>query len=297
MSGRRTTRGTTRRSRRRGPDIRRASAGMNRTRSLALLVLIASSLAVYGASASQAFGYRRLDIVGARSTPLSSIRSELSVEDGTNLFRLSTDGMTERLRALPTVAGATIEIALPDTLRVHVTEREAVVVWQTGDRRFLVDAQGMVFAEAAETTGLPIVDDRRTRPVEAPDGRGGVAAPYPSPIFVAMKVGDSIDPVDFDAATRLGSLLPADVGSGSAGLHVRIDDDHGFTLDTGKDGWSAIFGFYTPTIRKTDLIPGQVLLLKSLLAGREETVATIVLADDREGTYTAKASPSAKASP
>ena len=264
---------------------------MNRTRSLALLVLIGSALAIYGVSASPAFGYRRLDIVGADRTDQAIIRSELSVADGSNLFRLSTDGMGERLRALPTVAGATIEIALPDTLRVHLVERQAVVIWQVGGRRFLIDADGFAFAEATEASGLPVIDDRRVPATQPGDGRGGDAGPNTAPVVLAMHVGDTIDPVDFDAATRLGSLLPVDVGSGGAGLHVRIDDATGFSLDTGKDGWSAVFGYYTPTIRKTDLIPGQVRLLTSLLAGREDTIASIVLADDREGTYTAKVAP------
>ncbi len=254
-------------------------------------MLITTTLAIYGLSASPAFGYKRLDIVGASHTAGATIRSELSVADGTNLFRLSTDGMAERLRSLPTVAGATIEIDLPDTLRVHVVERAAVVVWQLGERRLLVDAHGVAFAEATDPAGLPVIDDRRT-PVAPPDTeRGGNGAPSAASPPPAVSVGDTIDPVDFDAASRLGSLHPVDVGSGAAGLHVRIDDEHGFSVDTGKDGWSAIFGFYTPTIRRTELIPGQVRLLKSLLAGREETIATIVLADDRDGTYTAKASP------
>ncbi len=72
---------------------------------------------------------------------------------------------------------------------------------------------------------------------------------------------------------------------------MTIDDEHGFSLDTGTDGWTAVFGFYTPTIRQTDLIPGQVRLLRSLLAGREATIATIILADDLQGTYTVKAAP------
>ncbi len=264
---------------------------MNRTRSLALLVLIGSGLAIYGVSASPAFGYRTLDIVGADRTDEAIVRSELSVEDGSNLFRLSTDGMSERLRALPTVAGASIEIALPDTLRVRLAERQAVVVWQVGDERFLVDADGLVFATDTTTSGLPVIDDRRSPATRSSDGHGGQDGPNLAPDVVGMQIGDTVDPVDFDAATRLGSLLPVDVGSGAAGLHVRIDDATGFSVDTGKDGWSAVFGYYTPTIRKTDLIPGQVRLLKSLLAGREETVATVVLADDREGTYTARVAP------
>ena len=49
--------------------------------------------------------------------------------------------------------------------------------------------------------------------------------------------------------------------------------------------WTAVFGFYTPTLRTTELIPGQVRLLRSLLAGRETSVARVVLADDESGTY------------
>ncbi|MEA2537610.1 MAG: cell division protein FtsQ [Chloroflexota bacterium] len=293
MSGRRAVRGSAsiRRStvptRRHG--IRRASAGLNRTRSLALLAIILSGLVLYGANASAAFGYRRLDITGTSLTPETAIRAELGAPQDANLFRLSTDGMVERLQALPTVADAAVEIALPDTLRVRITERRAVLVWQIGQRRLLVDADGVAFAEDGGTAQLPVVDDRRAPPTPPGDDHGlDLHERHPEAHLVG--VGDRIDPVDFDAAARLGSLHPADVGSGAAGLHLKIDDQQGFTVDTGKDGWTAVFGFYTPTIRRTELIPGQVRLLGSLLAGREETIATVVLADDRAGTYTLKAS-------
>jgi POTRA domain-containing FtsQ-type protein len=273
-------------ARRRG--IRRASAGFNRTRSLALLVIILSGLALYGANASTAFGYRRLDLAGASFTPEATIRGELRAPDDANLFRLSTDGMVERLRALPTVAEASVEIALPDTLRVRITERQAVLIWQVGGRRLLVDAEGVAFAQAAAGTGLPLVDDRRA-PAPPPGDAHGLDLAERHPEAHLPGVGDRIDPVDFDAAARLGSLHPADVGSGAAALQVKIDDEQGFSVSTGKDGWSAVFGFYTPTIRRTELIPGQVRLLAGLLAGHEETIATVLLAGERAGTYTLKA--------
>ena len=90
--------------------------------------------------------------------------------DGANLFRLSTDGMADRLRALPTVADASIEVALPDTLRVRLVERQPIVVWQVGERRFLVDADRVVFAEADAPVDLPVIDDRRV-PVSAARSR------------------------------------------------------------------------------------------------------------------------------
>ena len=56
-------------------------------------------------------------------------------------------------------------------------------------------------------------------------------------------------------------------------------------MHTRPGSWTAVFGFYTPTLRTTDLVPGQVRLLRSLLAGRETTVSRVVLADDESGTY------------
>jgi hypothetical protein len=294
MSGRRSTRGSVplRRqagSGRGGSRIRRASAGLNRTRSLALLAMILSGHALYGANASSAFGYRRLDVVGAGITSQTIVRGELGVTDAANLFRMSTDGMADRLRALPTVADASIEIALPDTLRVRLVERKPILVWQIGPQRFLVDADRVAFAVADSPVDLPVIDDRRERSDAAapPDARASDAPPP----LATVDIGSVLDAVDFDAATRLASLRPVDVGSGAAGLHVTIDDDHGFTVDTGPAGWTATFGFYTPTIRKTDLIPGQVRLLRSLLAGQEASIATITLSDDLRGVFTPKTAP------
>jgi hypothetical protein len=91
--------------------------------------------------------------------------------------------------------------------------------------------------------------------------------------------------VTLDAARRLGSLSPADVGSAARSLVLRLDDVDGFTMRTRPAGWAAVFGFYTPTLRTTELVPGQVRLLRSLLAGREATVQRVILADDHSGTY------------
>ncbi len=277
MTSRRPVRGSvsTRRSSvpvRRGPKIRRSSAGFGRTRAVALLVLVLSGLAIYGAGASSAFGYHRLDLAGAIQTDELSVRAELGVSDGTNLFSLATDDIVERLRRLPAVTGATIEVALPDTIRIRLAERRPIFVWTVGSRRLLVDADRVAFAQAGDAGDLPVVDDRRS----ATSGLG---------------VGDVLDPVDFDAATRLAALRPADVGSGAAALHVSIDDERGFALDSGAQGWTATFGFFTPNLRQTELIPGQVRLLGSLLAGREEKIATVILADEKSGTFTLKTTP------
>ncbi len=102
------------------------------------------------------------------------------------------------------------------------------------------------------------------------------------------RVGDTLDPLDLDIATRLLSLAPADVGSNAARLRVVIDEHEGWTLGPAQgDGWVAIFGLYTSELRRPDLIPEQVRVLRSLLAGTGEAhIRRIRLADANGGTYT-----------
>jgi hypothetical protein len=108
----------------------------------------------------------------------------------------------------------------------------------------------------------------------------------------SLRIGDRLGPVELDAARRLGSLEPSDVGSSAKALTVTVDDANGFVVRSAGGRWAAVFGFYTPTIRAPTLVPGQVRLLRSLLAGREGEVARIVLASETDGTYVPRPSPS-----
>jgi hypothetical protein len=161
---------------------------------------------------------------------------------------------------------------------VSIDEREPVLVWQAGLDRFLVDRDGLLFGKLSNTAptaaaNLPVIDDRR-----ASAG--------------TLDVGSSLDPVDLDAATRLASLAPKDIGSSAVGLAVTVSDENGFVVSARPEAWTAVFGYYTPSLRTTDLIPEQVRLLRSLLVGREAQVERIVLATATDGTYTPRATPS-----
>jgi cell division septal protein FtsQ len=262
---------------RRTRPVRRASAGLTPTRAGALLVLLASLAAVYGVGNSDAFTAREVAIDGATWTSTQAVRAAVALAPGQNLFTLRTGPIEARLEALPAVRRAEVSVALPDTLRVVLLERQPLLAWGAGDRQLLVDEDGLLFAELPRETvlpdPLPLVDDRR-------------------PEVAALRVGGRLDPVTLDAALRLGSLVPADVGSAAAALTIRLDDTDGFLLESVPGGWTAVFGFYTPTLRTTALIPGQVRLLRSLLVGREPLVARVVLADDRNGTFIPRPTPS-----
>ena len=264
---------TTRRTR----TVRRASARLSATRAGAALAMLVSAAAIYGVASSSAFDYAHLQIDGAVFTNQASVEAALADARGENLFRVATGPLQARLEQLPTVERAQIDLRLPDTLAVTLDEHQPVLIWEVGEHRWLVDAEGGLFAELEQdpppaAAKLPIIDDQRAS-------------------SASLAVGSQLDPVDLDAATRLASLHPADVGSAAAGLTVSVTDDAGFVLASNPAGWTAVFGFYTPSLRTTDLIPGQVRLLRSLLDGREAQIGRIILASTTDGTYMPKASP------
>ena len=261
---------------RRSSRVRRASAGLSRVRAGAALGMLLAASGIYGVAASPAFGLGPLTVRGVHLTDAAEVTARLGLAPGTNLFALSTEPLAARLRELPTVAAADVTIRLPDTLDVDVHEREPILVWGVGERRFLVDRDGVLFAELG-----PESQDGATLPAMT-DARAASAA---------LGVGGRLDPLDLDAATRLGSVKPADVGSAAARLAVSVTDENGFVVTAMPGGWSAVFGFYTPTLRRPDLIAGQVRLLHSLLAGREAAVDRVILASDTSGTFIPRPSP------
>ena len=270
---------------RRTRPVRRASAGLTPARAAAIFGMLASAGAIYGLTASSAFGVSHVDVSGAAITGSATNTDRLGLASGQNLFDIATEPLEAALREIPAVATADVSIGLPDRVNVTIVERRPVVVWLVGQRRLLVDERGFLFAELAPDAAPPAMVD--ALPVIT-DSRAAAAN---------LSIGRTLDAVDLDAAFRLASLTPAQVGSSAAGLAVSVTDTNGFVVSSGPGGWEAIFGFYVLSLRTPDLIPGQVQLLKTLLAGREASVATVILGDDREGTYTPKETPKAPASP
>jgi hypothetical protein len=270
---------------RRSRPIRRASAGLSAVRAGAALAMLASAGAIYGLAASPAFAFANIELSGVRFTDAATVRSRLAIPEGANLFGLRTELLEASLANLPTVLGASVEVRLPDTVAVAIQEREPILVWRIGDQRFLVDREGALFArvgaDGAEARGLRTMDDRRAA-------------------SVGLELGSRLDPVDLDAAARLGALRPSDVGSRAEGFRVIINDENGFVLaaDPYPEFWLAIFGFYTPTVRTTELVPGQVELLRQIIVDAGEArIAQIILASATDGTYVPKESPQPSSSP
>jgi POTRA domain, FtsQ-type len=250
-------------------------------RAAALLGMLACGFALTFVTGPSAFGLTRTDLPALTWTDEELVHDTLALPDGANVFRLDTAPLAASLRALPAVAGAEVSVSLPDAVVVvTIEERRPILAWQVGETRYIADGDGVVFAEVDASAPIPagvaVVEDRRGNP------------------STALGVGSRLDAVDLDVATRLASITPVDIGSNADRLRVIVTTADGFVLNV-QGGWNAVFGFYSPATRPTDMIPGQVRLLKSLLAGREAAVARIVLASETSGTYVPKATPKASA--
>ncbi|HSL98136.1 MAG TPA: hypothetical protein VK831_06150 [Candidatus Deferrimicrobiaceae bacterium] len=221
------------------------------------------------------FAMKQLEVPALRWTDGAAVEAALAGVPGTNAFRLATAPLAAAIARLPTVRSAEVGVSLLDgALLVVVEEREPIVGWQVGDTVFLADGDGVIVASrGVDAPGpvLPTVQDRR------------------ADAGVGLGIGARLDAVDLDVATRLASLVPADVGSSATTLAVVVTDRDGYVVRTAD--WDAVFGFYGPATRSPEIIAGQVRLLRSLLLDREDDVARIILASDTDGTYVPRTTP------
>jgi hypothetical protein len=260
---------------RRSQSVRRASARISLTRVAAVGVLFAASVALNQLTGASAFAVHRVDIQGAQLTDRGEVAAALLEGAGPNLFRYDTATAAARLVRFPAIRTAAVRAVLPDRVVATIEEREPVLVWRVGEERFLVDADGLLFAREDQSGGL-------AAPVDLPvvtDGRPGSAG---------LAVTSLIAPVDLRVARELGALTPAMLGSAAAGLAVSLDDRLGFVVATDPPGWAATFGLYGEVTRNPEIVPLQVQCLASLLADQgEAAVRSVTLSPEGQlcGTF------------
>ncbi len=110
---------------------------------------------IFAVSVAPAFAARTLEIHGATFTSQSIIRSIVGLDGAPNVFRIQTDRAAEELARLPAVQSVTVQVDLPSTVVVNIVERDPKLVWVIGDRRYVVDQDGLLFG-LVDSAGNPI---------------------------------------------------------------------------------------------------------------------------------------------
>ena len=137
-------------------------------------------------------------------------------------FLSSASEARARLRTLPAVKDAKVEIALPESARITLAEREAVGRWVASNGlEWYVDADGVLFpsADANAAPQLRVADERGPR-----------------------SAGERLDPALVLVALRLATIAPGELrADATAPRAVMTAGASGLVLRFGS-GWEIRFG-------------------------------------------------------
>lgn len=115
---------------------------------LIAFALVAAVLGAYwGATASSVFAVRHLEVKGA--PPAIARQVEVAAKDvvGTSLLGIDARALEDSVRALPSVAGVSVDRAFPDTLVVKVAAERPVAVVRRGSSAWFATGSGKVIQE------------------------------------------------------------------------------------------------------------------------------------------------------
>jgi cell division protein FtsQ len=101
----------------------------------------------YRSLASIGFSVDHMTLDGRTRTTMAEVKAAIGFDTGEPIFRVSLSELRARLEKIPTVKQAAVERALPDTLHIHLVEREPVAVWQYKGKIALIDDTGAVMRD------------------------------------------------------------------------------------------------------------------------------------------------------
>ena len=202
---------------RRRPKIRLGDPA----RIVAGVVAVACAIALGWISLASTPAIASVDVVGARHVRTGQAVAQSALLD-TPAFLASVLDATTRLRTLPAVKDARVEITLPSSARITLIEREAVGRWVASDGlEWFVDADGVLFPSNDPTAApqLRVFDERALR-----------------------HAGERLDPALVQIALRLAAIAPGELRpDATAPRTVMTVGSSGLVLRFGS-GWEIRFG-------------------------------------------------------
>ncbi len=112
-------------------------------------------------AAAQVLAVRRVVVHGHERLTVAEVEALIGGVRGTSLLAVDLAGTRGRLLESPWVADVRLRRVLPDTLDLHVVEREPIAIARIGVSLYLIDEAGVImdeFGPAYRDFDLPIVD-------------------------------------------------------------------------------------------------------------------------------------------
>ncbi len=94
--------------------------------------------------------YDQIEVIGNHFVPRSSVTERFASDLGQSVLRVPLDDRRAALETIPWVAQAGVQRALPNRIRVELTERTPVAFLRTSAGLVLLDAQGVILERPIE---------------------------------------------------------------------------------------------------------------------------------------------------
>jgi len=100
---------------------------------------------------------KNIEIRGAQEIPVEIISDTAQVSLNTQLLRVPTATVVERLKTITQIGRAEVRRGWPSTLVIQIIERTPIAVTDISEGRFLVDATGFPYLPAPADANFPLV--------------------------------------------------------------------------------------------------------------------------------------------
>ena len=237
-----------------------------------LSILLALSLALGFALTGNAFRITQVNVSGTHNTALMASIQNMGMQ-GQNIFLLNVQSFTDQIEENPLVASATLSRQLPDQINVTVVERQPVLLWQTPQGSYSVDAHGVVIAPVGQSAGvnhLLTVVDMRT------PAKGQKAQ--------VLHPGSQLNAQDVAFALAIFQQLPALTGITSFTLRYQnsaAGDGTGTYTVVGPGGWLAYLG----NAQDTNPLQNRLIELQAILTMAKQQQLALATIDVRYGLH------------
>jgi cell division septal protein FtsQ len=156
------------------------------SRLAAALLLAALGWAAYAVFTSSSFYVYGAEVQGNAVVTPEEVYAASQL-DSLSVFWVDAHATAEKVKALPNVKSARVEVRLPAHVTITIEERTPELMWQTGSARWWIDAEGTVVPPRGDLSSPLTIIDTDAQPVSA---------------------GQHLDPSILAAARSLRRLLP-----------------------------------------------------------------------------------------
>lgn len=136
----------------------------------------------------------------------------------TSIFLLNTDEMLNSLALThPELVDTEVDISMPNQVVISARERQPIILWQTGETAYWIDAEGVVMEQRGEMDNLLRIDSSVTPPLAVKKKEPASIADYALMVIERKtkpvnygELADRIDPAVLQAVINMSAIIPED---------------------------------------------------------------------------------------